>query len=157
MIVAAASSGAPRLYVPTRSDAVHPPFHHRPPPPNTTVSFDNVERWLKELRDHADANIVIMLVGNKSDLRHLRSVQTEDAQSYCEREGLSFIETSALEATNVEKAFQQILTEIYHIVSKRAIDADDNRGGKLPGQGTSIVVDNPSDGAARKKSACCGS
>ena len=33
------------------------------------VTFDNVERWLKELRDHADSNIVIMLVGNKSDLR----------------------------------------------------------------------------------------
>ena len=33
------------------------------------MTFDNVERWLKELRDHADSNIVIMLVGNKSDLR----------------------------------------------------------------------------------------
>jgi Ras-related protein Rab-11A len=45
------------------------------------VTFENVERWLKELRDHADSNIVIMLVGNKSDLRHLRSVQTDDAQA----------------------------------------------------------------------------
>ena len=44
------------------------------------MTFENVERWLKELRDHADSNIVIMLVGNKSDLRHLRSVQTDDAQ-----------------------------------------------------------------------------
>jgi GTPase SAR1 family protein len=66
-----------------------------------------------------------MLVGNKSDLRHLRSVSTEDAQGFCEKENLSFIETSALESTNVEKAFQQILTEIYHIVSKKVIDADD--------------------------------
>ena len=31
-------------------------------------SYDNTERWLKELRDHADPTIVIMLVGNKSDL-----------------------------------------------------------------------------------------
>jgi hypothetical protein len=91
------------------------------------VTFENVERWLKELRDHADSNIVIMLVGNKSDLRHLRSVSTEDAQSFCEREGLSFIETSALESTNVEKAFQLILTDIYHIVSKKALDSDDAR------------------------------
>ena len=37
--------------------------------PCVAVTFENVERWLKELRDHADANIVIMLVGNKSDLR----------------------------------------------------------------------------------------
>ena len=46
-------------------------------------------------------------------------------QSFCEREGLSFIETSALEATNVEQAFQRILTEIYHIVSKKALAAED--------------------------------
>ena len=45
-------------------------------------TFENVNRWLKELRDHADSNIVIMLVGNKSDLRHLRAVPTEDAKAF---------------------------------------------------------------------------
>jgi hypothetical protein len=40
-------------------------------------------------------------------------------QAFCEKEGLSFVETSALESTNVELAFQKILTEIYHIVSKK--------------------------------------
>lgn len=44
------------------------------------VTFENVERWLKELREHADPNTAIMLVGNKSDLRHLRSVQPEEAE-----------------------------------------------------------------------------
>jgi Ras-related protein Rab-11A len=46
------------------------------------VTYENVNRWLKELRDHADSNIVIMLVGNKSDLRHLRAVPTEDAKQF---------------------------------------------------------------------------
>ncbi len=46
-------------------------------------------------------------------------------QAFCEREGLSFIETSALEATNVETAFQRILTEIYHIVSKKALASEE--------------------------------
>jgi hypothetical protein len=74
------------------------------------VTFENVDRWLKELRDHADHNIVIMLVGNKSDLRHLRAVPTDDARGYAEQRTLSFIETSALDSTNVEQAFQTILT-----------------------------------------------
>ena len=77
------------------------------------VTFENVERWLNELRDHADSNIVIMLVGNKSDLKHLRAVSTEEAAQFAEKHGLSFIETSALESTNVEEAFQQILTGLY--------------------------------------------
>ena len=99
-------------------------------------SYENVTRWLKELRDHADANIVIMLVGNKSDLRHLRAVPTDDAKAFASKpfapmnyrlfsgshdqvqltdmglaeNKLSFIETSALESSNVELAFQKILT-----------------------------------------------
>lgn len=47
------------------------------------------------------------------------------AQAFCEKEGLSFIETSALESTNVEQAFQRILTEIYHIVSKKALASEE--------------------------------
>lgn len=46
------------------------------------LTYENAERWLKELQDHADANIVIMLVGNKSDLRHLRAVPTDEARSF---------------------------------------------------------------------------
>uniref|UniRef100_F6SG28 small monomeric GTPase n=1 Tax=Monodelphis domestica TaxID=13616 RepID=F6SG28_MONDO len=83
------------------------------------LTYENVERWLKELRDHADSNIVIMLVGNKSDLRHLRAVPTDEARAFAEKNGLSFIETSALDSTNVEAAFQTILTEIYRIVSQK--------------------------------------
>ncbi len=45
-------------------------------------SFENIKKWLKELKDHADENISIMMVGNKSDLRHLRSVRYEEANRF---------------------------------------------------------------------------
>jgi len=116
-------------------------------------TFDNVQRWLRELRDHADSNIVIMMAGNKSDLSHLRAVSEDDGQSLAEREGLSFLETSALEATNIEKAFQTILTEIYHIVSKKALAAQEAAvGSNLPGQGTTI---NVGDASGNMKRGCC--
>lgn len=54
-----------------------------------------------------------MLVGNKSDLRHLRAVPTDEAKAYAEKNQLSFIETSALDSTNVEAAFTNILTEVF--------------------------------------------
>lgn len=57
------------------------------------LTFENVQRWLKELRDHADSNIVIMLVGNKSDLRHLRAVTTDAAKIFS---GVSLIEVVKL-------------------------------------------------------------
>jgi len=87
------------------------------------ATYVNVTRWLKELRDHADSNIVIMLVGNKSDLKHLRAVPTEEAKAFATENGLSFIETSALDASNVESAFQTILTDIYRIVSSKSLES----------------------------------
>ena len=45
-------------------------------------SYVNVEKWLKELKEHGDSKMVIMLVGNKSDLKHLRAVPTEEATSF---------------------------------------------------------------------------
>ncbi|XP_056325889.1 ras-related protein Rab-11B-like [Danio aesculapii] len=85
------------------------------------LTYKNMERWIKELRTHADNNIVIMLVGNKSDLQHRRAVPTDKARAFAEKNNLSFIETSALDSTNVEKAFKNILTEIYRIVSQKQV------------------------------------
>lgn len=115
------------------------------------TTFDNVSRWLKELRDHADANIVVMLIGNKTDLKHLRGVATEDAQSFAEKEGLSFIETSALEATNVEKSFQMILAEIYRIISKKNLSSEDSAPASIK-EGKTISVTGPE---VNTKRPCC--
>ncbi|KAI3810415.1 hypothetical protein L1987_20027 [Smallanthus sonchifolius] len=119
------------------------------------TTFDNVSRWLKELRDHADSNIVIMLIGNKTDLKHLRAVTTEDAQTFAEKEGLSFIETSALEAVNVEKAFQTILGEIYRIISKKALAASNQTAGASIKQGETLVVGAQEGNNAKIN--CCSS
>ncbi|KAG4937841.1 hypothetical protein AAZX31_16G001500 [Glycine max] len=118
------------------------------------TTFENVSRWLKELRDHADANIVIMLIGNKTDLKHLRAVATEDAQGYSEKEGLSFIETSALEATNVEKAFQTILAEIYRIISKKSLSSNEPASANIK-EGMTITVGGPQSNTS--KPSCCTS
>lgn len=74
------------------------------------ASFENVEKWLKELREHADVNIVLMLVGNKSDLKHLREVPSEEASLFAEKNSLAFLETSALDANNVETSFQRVVS-----------------------------------------------
>ncbi|OVA00135.1 Small GTPase superfamily [Macleaya cordata] len=117
------------------------------------TTFENVGRWLKELREHADSNIVIMLIGNKTDLKHLRGVATEDAQSFAEKEGLSFIETSALEATNVEKAFQTILGEVYRKISKKSLSSQEPAANNIK-EGKTIVVSGTD---TTTKKSCCSS
>ncbi|KAK4413001.1 Ras-related protein RABA4d [Sesamum alatum] len=120
-------------------------------------SFDHMARWLEELRGHADKNIVIMLIGNKCDLGTLRAVPTEDAQEFAERENLYFMETSALEATNVESAFLTVLTEIYRILSKKSLA---NNGGSDYGKssslkGTAIIVSSHESDSKASKGGCC--
>ena len=119
-------------------------------------SFDHMARWLEELRGHADKNILIMLIGNKCDLGSLRAVPTEDAQEFAERENLFFMETSALEATNVETAFFTILTEIYRIISKKALAANDeldSNGNSGLLKGTKIIV--PGQEQNSRSKGCC--
>ena len=63
-------------------------------------TFENVQRWLKELRDHADSNIVIMLVGNKSDLKHLRAVLTDQAQVFAGADSFLHLRFRAIATNN---------------------------------------------------------
>jgi Ras-related protein Rab-11A len=119
-------------------------------------SFDHIPRWLDELRAHADKNIVIMLVGNKSDLEEQRAVSTEDAKEFAEKENLFFLETSALQATNVESAFQTVLTEIFKIHGKKNMVSEPKSNGAAPAMaGKKVVV----LGLAQEipKSKCCSS
>ncbi|KAF8968232.1 ras family-domain-containing protein [Flammula alnicola] len=116
------------------------------------ATYVNVTRWLKELRDHADSNIVIMLVGNKSDLKHLRAVPTDEAKAFSTENGLSFIETSALDASNVEAAFQTILTDIYRIVSNKSLESSTSN---IEPPKASINVGPTVDSNANQGGKCC--
>ncbi|KAF8411431.1 hypothetical protein HHK36_003980 [Tetracentron sinense] len=122
-------------------------------------SFDHIPRWLEELRSHADKNIVIILIGNKSDLEDQRDVPIEDAKEFAQKEGLFFLETSALESTNVETAFLTVLTEIFNIVNKKNLVASEDRGNGNPASlaGKKIVIPGPAQEIPVKSKLCCRS
>ncbi|CAD5182088.1 unnamed protein product [Musa acuminata subsp. malaccensis] len=88
-------------------------------------TFDHVVRWIDELRANADNSIVVMLIGNKSDLAKSRVVSTEDAMEFAEEQGLFFSEASALSGDNVETAFLRLLEEIYGVISRKALECDE--------------------------------
>lgn len=124
------------------------------------LTFDSIDRWLKELRDHADPNMAIMLVGNKKDLSHLRAVTTEDAAMYAKVNKLNFIETSALDSSNVEEAFKNLLSDIYKSMGKRQTrDAVPTAGGvpgAKPAAGQMLIVDAATSNRSRQQqSKCC--
>ena len=117
------------------------------------LTYENVEQLQKELRDDTDSSIIIMLVGNESDLHHLRAVPADEAKAFAEENGLSFIETSALDPTNVEVGFQTILTEIYCIVSQKQM-SDRHENDMSPGNSV-VPIHFPPTTEHKPKVRCC--
>lgn len=85
-------------------------------------SFDNIPNWLTELRVHVSATCSIFLIGNKCDLEHLRVVKKDVADRFARDNGLSFLETSALEKINVDKAFEWLVKSVYDVVVAGPVD-----------------------------------
>lgn len=68
--------------------------------------------------------MAILLVGNKCDLHQLRAISVDEAQAYCGKHGLAYIETSAKDASNVAAAFQQLVADIFRQVATPVITSD---------------------------------
>ncbi|XP_042044681.1 ras-related protein RABF2b-like [Salvia splendens] len=72
------------------------------------ASFDRAKKWVEELKAQGNLNMVMALAGNKSDLLDAKKVESEEAQTYAQANGLFFMETSAKTATNVNDIFYEI-------------------------------------------------
>jgi len=121
-------------------------------------TFESVGRWLDELKMHSDMNIVTMLVCNKCDLETLREVPIEESKALAEAEKLFFIETSALNATNVNDAFQIVIKEVYNNMSRKALNSDSYKSKLLSSRSTKVSLVPNGDAATKtelKKYACC--
>ncbi|KAL0425327.1 UNVERIFIED_CONTAM: Ras-related protein RABA6b [Sesamum radiatum] len=86
-------------------------------------TFESLKKWLKEVREFGSRELVVVLVGNKSDLAQYREVNLEDGRSLAQLEDLSFMETSAKENLNVEEAFLQMITRIYQLSCHKSMEA----------------------------------
>ncbi|KAJ9676834.1 hypothetical protein PVL29_022039 [Vitis rotundifolia] len=118
------------------------------------ATFENLKKWLRELRDFGKPDMVIVLVGNKLDLGHSREVDEEEGKTLAETEGLCFMETSALENLNVEEAFLQMITKIHEVTSQKNLEAKLNEPIKPLIVGKEIIhIDH--EVSATKQSSCC--
>ncbi|XP_004851338.1 ras-related protein Rab-19 [Heterocephalus glaber] len=76
-------------------------------------TFESVPNWIHEVEKYGAANLVIMLIGNKSDLWQKRHVLFEDACTLAEKYGLlAVLETSAKESRNIDEAFMLMAKEL---------------------------------------------
>eukprot|EP00877_Chromochloris_zofingiensis_P002886 jgi/Chrzof1/12599/Cz07g00150.t1 len=121
-------------------------------------TFNHLASWLEDARQHANPNMTIMLIGNKSDLSHRRAVSTEEGEQFAKEHGLIFLETSARTAHNVEEAFINTAREIYKKITDGVFDVSNESYGIKVGYGAggpNPQTTKPGEGEQRKASSCC--
>lgn len=98
-----------------------------------------------------------MLVGNKSDLENIRNVSVEEGKNLAEEKGLFFIETSALDSSNVQTAFEIVIREIYNNMKRKAINSSDAYKAELSGNRVTLVKNGSNSKQGVFNLSCCAS
>ncbi|OZC12499.1 Ras family protein [Onchocerca flexuosa] len=112
-------------------------------------TFNHLASWLEDARQHSNSNMVIMLIGNKSDLEARREVKKEEGEAFAREHGLIFMETSAKTAANVEEAFIDTAKEIYRKIQEGVFDINNEANGiKLGPQHSPSSPNSPSNNQA---------
>ena len=114
-------------------------------------TFDNVNKWCQEIKDKASKNINLMMIGNKTDLKDKIVVNSEMSQERAMALGIPVMETSALDSTNVQEAFFQLLREMYKSIKANAVEKKDTKDGV----GNDGVTLNTQTRIPDQKKSCC--
>ncbi|XP_030639929.1 ras-related protein Rab-8A-like isoform X2 [Chanos chanos] len=108
-------------------------------------SFDNIKNWIKNIEEHASADVVKMLLGNKCDMNSSRQVSVQRGEQLAAERGITFMETSAKADINVENAFVTLARHIKAKVEKK-MQGGGTQGGT---QAVKITQDQPKKNTVR--------
>lgn len=76
--------------------------------PTDAKSFQNTKKWIDDVRAERGNDVIIVLVGNKTDLNDKREVTTQQGEDEAKKNNLMFVETSAKLGHNVKHLFKRI-------------------------------------------------
>ena len=71
-------------------------------------SFENTRKWVDDVRGERGNDVIVVLVGNKTDLGDRREVTAAQGEDEARRCGAIFVETSAKLGANVKQLFRKI-------------------------------------------------
>ena len=115
-------------------------------------TFENIEKWVNDLKAAGDPKITIILIGNKNDLDDKRQVSKDQGEEKARSFGCAFLETSAYSGDNIDKAFNLMVKEIYEKFSNDSTGEDELAPGSN-GNGKDVELDKVND--KNKKKSCC--
>jgi len=92
-------------------------------------SFNHVESWISECKKIAPETVLLVLIGNKSDLNESREVSYEEGLKFAEKNKMLFFETSAKNGVNIENIFKKSVENISNNIKEGKYDLTDDACG----------------------------
>ena len=120
-------------------------------------TFDNIIKWLNEIKNMSSDSTTIILIGNKTDLEHRRQISKKEGQELAKEYGCEFYETSAKTGFNVNTVFEQSAKLVYNNISNGTLDITDDRNGVKTGQEflyNTILKENNNKKGCMSKTSC---
>ena len=105
-------------------------------------SFDNVLNWIEEVQNNSSKTILIVLVGNKIDLKENRDISFDEGKELANRNGIIFMETSAKTGEGVEEIFKKTVQEISRKIEDNYFNLDSENCGISKGDKERNELDN---------------
>jgi Ras-related protein Rab-39A/Ras-related protein Rab-39B len=81
------------------------------------ASFEAIDRWLDDVKALASQNVVLFLVGNRSDAETVRTVTEDEAREYARRHDMEYVETSAKTGSGIQEVFEQLARRVGEIAT----------------------------------------
>ncbi|XP_065841779.1 ras-related protein Rab-8B-like [Oscarella lobularis] len=75
-------------------------------------SFENIKNWIRNVEEHAAADVERMILGNKCDMEDQRKVPRDKGEQLAAEHGIKFSETSAKTGQGVEESFMSLARDI---------------------------------------------
>ena len=115
-------------------------------------SFENLKSWLNECKEMCSKDILIVIIGNKTDLENKRTVTFDDGKIFADDNNLIFFETSALNGEGINDVFQFCVKEIVEKLESGKMQWDNNSSGIKIGKFPSKDVE---EALEKNNKGCC--
>ena len=119
-------------------------------------TFENIDKWIGEIKERTTDDVKLIIIGNKTDLNNEREVKSEEALIKYQDMDIPLIETSALEDTNVNEAFINLIKIVYKDIARKEIEERKSISDNKISQGIDLKsIDEEEINENKESFTCC--
>ena len=119
-------------------------------------TFENIDKWIGEIKERTTDDVKLIIIGNKTDLNNEREVKSEEALIKYQDMDIPLIETSALEDTNVNEAFINLIKIVYKDIARKEIEEKKSISDNKISQGIDLKsIDEEEINENKESFTCC--